>query len=344
MRRHQPNSPQRLFQGNELMRFMTMVCMFGVLMMLIVRSRDPNTWAWLAGGRETSHTQSAAGPDEGKNEDNQAAKTTETDRGAESNKSVPAGTAEEIKSEPGGPTDLDPEEVDAIQEEFQAVTDGKLSMQVGEMPAYHRLLRWAENQTLAEMVKRAKKNAVFTQFYQSPEKYRGQLYELQMTVHLVRNLDTKYNGKELFDMWGTTEESGQWLYNCVAIDLPKGMPIGRNIYENVTFIGYFFKLQGYQPAGAKPNAPALKAPLFVGRLIWHPVEKPKARGTDWFWGLLLLGGFLIFITIRWGLLLWGPRRRIYTPSTLQVTPGVHPVDEWLAGGQSNKAAEEEPPE
>jgi hypothetical protein len=359
-RRIRAGGPQRLFQGNELMRFMTMVCMFGVLLMLIVRSRDPNTWTWLVGGTEASRAQGAVGEDEVKSKDSRADKTIKANREVGAGQASPARAGEEkkagngasgigglgeapedVKAQAGGPTDLDPEEVDAIKEQFQAVMDGKLSIAEEEMPAYHRLLRWVENQTVGELRKRAAKDAVFTRFYQSPEEYRGKLYELPMTVHLVRDLEAKYDGTELYDIWGTTEESGQWLYNCVVIDVPKGMPIGRNIYESVTFVGYFFKLQGYLPAGAKPNQAVLRAPLFVGRLIWHPAMMPQPLGSvNWSWGLLVLGGFLAFLTIRWGFLLWRPRRMAYTPTTARARSGVHPVDEWLAGDDSGEAGEE----
>ncbi len=169
----------------------------------------------------------------------------------------------------------------------------------------------------------------FNKFYQSPDKYRGQLFKFEMTAQLIRDLDEKYNGAELFDVWGATDESGVWLYSVVIIDLPKGMPIGRNIKEKVVFAGYFFKLQGYEPAGAKPDAKPLKAPLFVGRLIWRPAGNLRARASDWTWGLFLLAGFVIFLVIRWGLLLRGGRSRLFETPRLEANPGGNPVEDWL---------------
>jgi hypothetical protein len=177
----------------------------------------------------------------------------------------------------------------------------------------------------------------FNKFYQSPDEYRGQLFEFDLTVQMIRDLDEKYNGVELFDVWGTTEESGAWLYNGVIIGLPKGMPIGRKIHEKVTFVGYFFKLQGYQPAGVKANAKSLKAPLFLGRLIWHRIEIAQTRHSDWTWGLILLAGFVIFLIIRWGLLLRGGRGRLFSPPTVQAKPGVNPVEDWLAKVETDEA-------
>jgi hypothetical protein len=284
-----------IFHGNELVRLSTMIVMLGVILLLIVRSRDPNTWTWLVN-------------DAGAN------------KPIESNKSALTGKPKETAPASGGPTDLDPEESEAIQEEFQAVSDGKLSIQPEEMPAYT-----------------AKKDAVFTQFYQSPERYRGQLFELELNVRRI--LKYTHKGLTLYEVWGWTSESRSWLYVGVVQDLPEGMPIGPDVYETATLVGYFFKMQGYMEAGAKPRAAPLQAPLLVGRLIWHPTEKPQAQQSDWSWGLFLLAGFLIFIIFRWGLLLWGSRRQSFNPSTVQAKPEGNPVEEWLANAESDDSDE-----
>ncbi len=312
MKRYQPNSPQRVFRGNELMRLMTMVVMLGGLFLLIARSQDPNTWAWLTNDAGAS-------------------------RPVQSNKSPPVSEPKETAPASGGPTDQDPEEAEAIQEQFQAVSDAKLTIAPEEMPAYNRLLQWVQNQTLSEMRRRAKKDPVFTQFYQSPEKYRGQLFELELNVRRI----LKYSHKDLtlYEVWGWTAESRSWPYVGVVIDPPKGMPVGPDVYETATLVGYFFKMQGYLEAGGKPHAAPLQAPLFVGRLIWRPAEKPQAQRSDWYWGVFLLAGFLFFLIIRWGLFIRGSRRRGFTPSPVQTKTG-NQVEDWLAKVDSNAPPEE----
>ncbi|MGD0517420.1 MAG: hypothetical protein ABSA26_07785 [Thermoguttaceae bacterium] len=326
--RRQPNPPGRVFRGNDLMRFMTMVGMLGVLLLLIIRSSDSNTWTWLTNDAGSSDSRSPPAEINNKNNENE-------------NKSAPAGKDNEALPRSGGPTDQDREESEAIGEEFQAVTDGGLSIQPEEMPAYNRLLGWVLNQTLSEMRRRAKKEAVFTQFFQSPERYRGQLFELELNVRRI----LKYTHKELtlYEVWGWTEESRSWLYVGVVQDLPKGMPIGSDVYERATLVGYFFKMQGYMEAGAKPRAAPLQAPLFLGRLIWHRSEIAQTRHSDWSWGLILLAGFVIFLIIRWGLLLRGGRGRLFSPPAAQAKPGGNPVEDWLAKvktDEQDKAADD----
>ncbi|HEY4759893.1 MAG TPA: hypothetical protein VIH42_04870 [Thermoguttaceae bacterium] len=324
MRRRQSSPPYSFFRGNEFMRLMTMIFMLAVLFMLIHRSGEPNTWTWLADNKPASQIQNSPESSVEKEQEPSEKPTDANDPKV----STPA---------PGGPTDQEPEEVDAIKEEFQAVSDGSISIQREEMPAYNRLLQWVQNQSLAEMKKRAQKNFVFTQFYQTPDKYRGQLFELELNVRRI--LEYPHNDMTLYEVWGWTSESRSWPYVGVVIDLPQGMPIGPEVYETATLVGYFFKLEGYMEAGAKPRDKPLQAPLFVGRLIWHPAVKPQVQSSDWYWGLFLLVGFLLFIIIRWGLLLWKPRRGSLTSTTVITKPGAG-VEDWLAKADANELTEE----
>ena len=263
MRRYQQSQPGVFLRGNEMMRLMTMLGMLGVLLLLIVRSADPHTWSWLTNDNGANQPRSSATPADDQNNENvknddqdtgkDALKPSGADKTGESSTSIIASEAKEPLLASGGPTDKDPEEVEAIQEEFQAVSDAKLSIGPEEMPAYNRLLRWVQSQTLSEMRSRAKKDPVFTQFYQSPDKYRGQLFELKLNVRRI--LKYTHNDLTLYEVWGWTAESRSWPYVGVVIDLPKGMPIGPDVYETVTLVGYFFKMQGYMEAGAKPRSP-----------------------------------------------------------------------------------------
>jgi len=305
----------------------------GVLFLLIARSGDPNTWTWLtsdAGAVNRHDSIAYAGSKNAKEQASGSSETSVSSQADVSKAKLPISSAV---------TDEDPEEADAAKEQFQVMIDGTEKIQPQEMFAYRRVLNWVQNQTFAEMSRRAGKDVIFNKFYQSPDEYRGQLFKFDLTAHLIRDLDEKYNGVELFDIWGATEESGEWLYNGVVIGLPKGMPVGRNIYEKVTFVGYFFKLQGYQPAGAKVNAKSLKAPLFLGRLIWHQGEIAQTRHSDWSWGLILLAGFVIFLIIRWGLFLRGSRGRLFSPPMVQAKPGGNPVEDWLAKVETDEPAE-----
>ncbi len=352
----QTNQPRSFFHGNEFMRLMTMVVMLGVILLLIVRASDPNTWTWLTNGAGAGNPQNspaATGSEhnpaqnnvkqnsENKKNVEEALKPPEPSKPVESNEPAPGQNekknAKEAAPLPAGPTDLDPEEREAAAEEFQAVADGTLGIPSMENHAYDRLLQWVSNQTIAQMRRRAKKDPVYTQFYQSPEKYRGQLFEFDL--NLRRILKYEYNDRTLYEVWGWTAESRSWPYVGVVLDLPKGMPIGSDVDEQATMVGYFFKMQGYLEAGAKPRASPLQAPLFVGRLICAPTGRLQAKPSDWSWALFLLAGFVIFLIIRWGLLLSGGRRRLFQTPKIQAKPGGKSVEDWLANVEPHETDE-----
>jgi hypothetical protein len=242
---------------------MSMVALLAVVALLMFRARDPNNWRWLASDKDTRSGTPAARPAEGK---------------------APA----------AGPTDEDPEQRAEANEEFQAVTDGTLGIQSEESFAYWRLLYWAEHQSPAQLEKRVKQSPSFAELMQFPQKFRARLIRLNLNVRRVLTYDVEDDNplgvKRLYEIWGFTDDSKAWLYCVVTTHLPEGMPLGAEVEEQGRFVGYFFKLQGYLEAGAKPRAAALRAPLVVGRFTRYTAISPQPRPVANPWDWSLLGG------------------------------------------------------
>lgn len=277
----------------DQVRLIGMLGMLLVLGMLILRARDPAMWEWLVP--------------------------------AHAPQPQPALAVEETKpqvaaEEPSGPTDLEPEERDAAAEVFQAVSDGTLEIQPEEMPSYQRLLDWSEHQSAPALLRRAETGLSFNQLMQHPAEYRGRLVTLDL--HVARILSYQHQGRTLYEVWGWTDETKGWLYVAVVLDLPKGMPTGPRLHENARFAGYFFKLQGYHEAAAKPHAAPLKAPLLVGRLLAGTAGAPSVNadttlpGGSW-WAVAMvvgLAGVVILGSIALPLLrIWRRRQRSPAP-------------------------------
>jgi hypothetical protein len=259
---------------------MTIIVMLGVLYMLMTRAGDPGTWRWLMNE-----------PASGSSESSQATDTAGHD-GEPKSESVPM--------VPTGPTDEDPEEAEAAREEFQAITDGTTDLHIEEMPAYWRLMGWADRQTPAMLRQRSQRKMFYTHLVQRPDEYRGQLIHLDLNVRRVLDYPAEKNGlgiDKLYEAWGWSDESRGWLYVVVFAHLPPGMPVGPDVSESVSVDGYFMKLQGYHEAGAKPHAPPLRAPLLIGRAVWHPVITPGQDNTTWFWITVVGGGTVLLLTI-----------------------------------------------
>ena len=197
---------------------------------------------------------------------------------------------------PAIPLDMDPEQAKFLKEESEMLIDRSEALKGIEMPAYWRLLRWARASSMEELEKRASRGLVFNHFAQQPNKYRGKLVRLKLNVRRVLPCEEVVGQPEgtpqLYEMWGVTEESQAWLYVIVTPDLPPGLEVGPRINEEIIFNGYFLKLQGYEEAGAKPNAKPLYAPMLIGRVaLAKPLPAPKVTEHQTVW-LLIAGGIL----------------------------------------------------
>ncbi len=285
-RRHRSQLP---FASLGHMRALSMVGMLFVLWMLFERAADPHTWAWLGTLDEPRSANEFVSPG-GK---------------LPANSGPPLVSQETVIATPGAD---DPEEADAAREEYQALAD-RAPLDGVEMSAYWRQMRWSRGLTFAEMEQSARRDVLFTQLWEEPEKYRGQLIRLRLHVKRALTHEAPQNSagvKRVYEAWGWTEESRSFPYLVVFSELPPQMPLGPDIHEEAVFVGYFLKQMSYQ---AYDNARA--APLLIGRLHWQPnparIALEKSRGGGNFWPTALAGGVAVLAIV--GSWIWKRRRR-----------------------------------
>jgi hypothetical protein len=212
------------------------------------------------------------------------------------------------EQETAAPIDEDSEEQAAIQDAFQAVTDGTLGVGKEEMHAYVRLFDWVVKQSFDELRRRSKKNVTFDELMRTPDQFRGKLVQIDLNVRqAIRYEDDRLGTKEIYELRGFTADSRSWLYFVIAPELPDGVPVGTDVAAKVRVEGYFFKLQGYQPGSAKSNATPLKAPLIIGRVKpWGTPGEASPLGGGWlYYGA---AAFLIFGMIFTALSFLGRQR------------------------------------
>ena len=305
------------FRPGGGLRVISLIVTLFVLGMLIVKARDPSTWVWFTGEPIQQPANAIQPVAANKVSDQQTAPANEQPRVI-----------------PSGPTDLDAEEQAAARHQFQALSDGTLGMGAEEMPAYWRLFKWTNNQSFAELNRRAMEELnrqpnheiAFDQFVQRPDEQRGKLFRLDLNVNRVLSYPAPKNSagiETVYEISGTTAQSGAWLYFVLTPNLPPGMPVGAKVHERATFAGYFFKLQGYHPAVAGPKDKPLRAPLFIGRLAWQPAAQPVQTANDLTWLWWLGGVAAAFGAARLGLWVYSRRR-----------PAQRPVTTLISGGKS----------
>jgi hypothetical protein len=285
--------------------------MLVVLAMLITSASRPSTWTWLTGDVDA---------------------VSAPERPAEPGKSD---RKETLVPGPIGADDS--EEQDALREELQAVSD-KAPLTVEEMPSYWRLLRWARSQSFADLRSRARRDVLYTQLWQQPEKRRGQLISLRL--HLVRCLehDAPENSadfKQVCEVWAWTDESQSFPYVAVLVERPDALKLGGKIDQDGNFVGYFLKTMAYTDAMGERRA----SPLLLGRL---QLDERRVAATSQpadqaaFWQTMAVGGAILLV----GGASWYWRRRTHRPKTADAGKGAE-TEGWLRTVQADGAPPEQ---
>jgi hypothetical protein len=197
-----------------------------------------------------------------------------------------------------------------LRDWLSLIKDNTLSIHKREMPAYWRLLSMADKSSFDDLYAASRKSPSFNDFHQLAAKHRGELVSMEINIRRVLRYDANEGNaaglKQLYEIWGWTNQSKSWLYVIVTPDLPEGMTEGNLVDQKATFAGYFFKLQGYQSAMNKPTDRPYVAPLMIGRFHVIPSEK-KVAGVNNVWPYVLAGGFAIAGVIA--LTVWKSWRR-----------------------------------
>ena len=192
-----------------------------------------------------------------------------------------------------------------LQDWLGLAQDGSLKMQKLEMPAYWRIVNVVKNASFSDLLKAADSKVRFNDLYSSPENHRSKLLTLTVNIRKIERYDTEENAagvQELYEVWGWSETSKAWLYCFVTPELPPGLDANTPVNQSAKFAGYFFKLQGYQPGIAKPNANPLRAPLLIGKFeLSKPAQRIAAQAPatlEWIIGAIILIVGLVVILLR----------------------------------------------
>lgn len=289
-------------------RLVRMVMLLGVVAMLIHWARDPAMWRWFADDMKEDAAATPSSNDDSAPAENKTEETLVT-----------------------GPNDQQPFEYSQAEYLFQAITD-KEPIAREEMPAYWKLMRWSMTQSFDELWERSRKDLYFTHLAEAPEKYRGELIGLKVSLRraLAHEAEERNSAgvKQVYEAWGVTNESRSGLYCLIFYDKPAELAIQPNIHEEATFVGYFLKQFTYEDAmGTKRWAP-----LLIGRLHWREnvtrsaLRQQRANGDYWQW--LIVAGAAVVLGVAWK---WA------RPSSSQNSDATAPpdhaaIERWLDAG------------
>ena len=285
MRHRSRRTEYRDQSGRLKARLFSMVVMLAVIGLLYSRAKEAKTWSWLIPQSE---------------QENAAV--------AQASADAPVQLPQETILE--GPTDLDDGQKDEVRKLLAAVTDRQKLADV-EMPAYWRLLGWAQSQSFADLDRRAKRDVALTKLHEQPDLYRGELIRLRLNVKRILDWDAPENSagvKHVYEAWGWTNDSKARPYSVVFAELPTGIKLGTDVDQEIVFAGYFLKWLQYETFQGKKQT----APLLLGRVKPAPVAAPAVK-TGWsMWDALFLAGGVAIIAFG----LWSAFRKSPPPRRL----------------------------
>jgi hypothetical protein len=267
-------------------RLFSLVVMLVVIGMLYSRAKDSRTWSWLVSNPDEAATVAAVDP-----------------------AAQPAAPPPETVLE--GPTDLTEGQREEVAKLLAAVTDRQTLADV-EMPAYWRLLGWAQAQSFADLDRRAQRDVALTKLHEQPELYRGKPIRLRLNVKRILDWEAPENSagvKRVYEAWGWTNDSKARPYSVVFAELPAGVKVGTDVDHEVVFVGYFLKWMQYETFKGQKQS----APLLLGRLKPAAVGGAAPKPATWsMWDVLFLAGGLGIIAfgLRSAFRRNPPRRRL----------------------------------
>lgn len=280
-----PRASTGFFSTRELLRLSSAIFLLGIVGLLYVQAKKSSSWRTIAS--------------------EQAAKD------ATAKPVVPLGTPwKELVVEHPGHTDE--EEIDALQEEMQAIGD-MTPLAAEEMPAYWRLVKWAYSKPGEELRKLARTDLQFTHLFQAPSKNRGALVDVKLHVRLTRQHDAPENSAKVtrvYEAWGPSEESQTFPYCVVFVDVPPGVEVNGAAFFDARFVGFFLKKMSYEDAmGVKRTAP-----LLIGRMLYDEAaakqnQPDEGLNVRWIIGIVvsLVSAVLL---VQWWARLKPPTQRM----------------------------------
>ncbi len=255
-------------------RVMSLLMALAVLWMMYSRFKDPATWAWMTS----------------ENLDADKAAVVQKPKSPDSAKPLPS---EEVVP---GPNEEDADELVKLRKSLEVIED-KRPLQPHEMPIYWRLMAWSRTRSFADLERLARHDVPFTQLWEQPDLYRGHSIHLRLHVKMVVKWtdikDNRLGLKEVYEVWGWTDNSRSYPYLVIVSELPPGLKVGTDVDGEIVFAGYFLKWMSYQAFDVKKQTP-----LLIGRA--KLVSPRGGRGQAWETAFLALVGGVAFL----GALTW----------------------------------------
>lgn len=255
MRFDDTQQPVPYLNRQDQRRLLGMVAGLSFIVIAILWAARPETWHWLIPADNES-AQNARLSEEGDAPPFTAGESLNPFGSSPDpvNSSVPSEKTMNT-SRVGSATNIPPEWLESVNDQF-------MGLRADESDAYYRMLAHISRLDVDLLNKHARKDILHVNLIHSPDLYRGELLSLKGTARRIlplKTIENPYGVKTAYEVWITTEDSGNDPWRIVTTSLDKRLPRGENVNAPVKLVGYFFKLYSYASNGGQHMAPLLLA-------------------------------------------------------------------------------------
>lgn len=302
--------PRDYFARKEQMRLMMLVGALGLVLVLIMRASDPNTWSWIVppeGGSQVEADRSA--PEITREDVRVERKAVAADNGIEGEFRIAADRRPVTPYTLGskGYKEDEPDDADqwASPEALAAVEDN-CPFRANGFEAWKQIRDRLNAATPAEIASAKAPSVQFGQLFQQSDLYRGQLVTVKGTVRRCVQVPPNKLDDESGEMWQLWLFGGSDNFPMVVycLDLPEGFPVAEQMAQRVTIRAVYFKKWVHPAKGGATTSPLLLARSFE----WDaPVDIARTiSSTEISLGIMLtLVGACVVVGFVW----WNNRNR-----------------------------------
>lgn len=157
------------------------------------------------------------------------------------------------------------------------------------------------NRESEETLEQAATPVTFVQLFKQSDEYRGELVSMHGSLRRAFKLPAAKNDygiEHYYQTWFWPHDK-DFPVVIYFLELPEGFPLGMEIHEEVSAVGFYFKRWAYAAADDIRTAPLIlaKRPTWQKEIPWTVRRHDVARGTLIAFGgaiLLVLGGIALY--------------------------------------------------
>ncbi|PQO26733.1 hypothetical protein C5Y96_19815 [Blastopirellula marina] len=243
---------------------MMLVGSLGLVVVLMIRAADPETWRWIAPDQAAEEGSTEDPARIAQNQIEVPRKAVASDNGTEGEFRVvgnrPPATPYTLGGNHNGEAGQGHDKIWATPEALALVEDSS-PFRASDFEAWSQVFDNMREANAQELSAKHAPLVQFGQLFQQSKLYRGKLVTIQGTIRRCVKLPPNPLDERAGNLWQLWVFSGGDNSPIViySMDLPEGFPVGNEIHETASLQAVYFKKWVYAAKGGTMSAPLLLA-------------------------------------------------------------------------------------